>query len=102
MKTQQLQQTAEPGGILYLADCVDALEALPDNSVDCIITDPPYGIGYKSLSRSLVLTTVANDDLGAYSLLDAALAVAWRKLRYDRHVYVFTTWQAFAPMAEVV
>lgn len=26
-------------------DCLEALKTLPDNSVDAVITDPPYGIG---------------------------------------------------------
>ena len=27
---------------LYRGDCLDLLEAIPDNSVDCVWTDPPY------------------------------------------------------------
>jgi len=29
---------------LYNGDCVDKLKELPDNSVDSIVTDPPYGL----------------------------------------------------------
>jgi site-specific DNA-methyltransferase (adenine-specific) len=32
-------------GILYNADCLDMLKQIPDNSVDLVLTDPPYGIG---------------------------------------------------------
>ena len=28
--------------MLHNADCFDVLSALPDNSVDCVLTDPPY------------------------------------------------------------
>lgn len=28
---------------LYNADCFERIKELPDNSIDCIITDPPYG-----------------------------------------------------------
>lgn len=28
---------------LYLGDCLVEMKNIPDNSVDCIITDPPYG-----------------------------------------------------------
>ena len=28
---------------LYLGDCLDVMQQLPDNSIDCIICDPPYG-----------------------------------------------------------
>lgn len=30
---------------LIHADCLDVLRAMPDRSVDCIVTDPPYVIG---------------------------------------------------------
>lgn len=31
---------------LYLGDCLDHMEFMPDNSVDSIVTDPPYGLGF--------------------------------------------------------
>ena len=30
----------------YLGDCLDVLRTLPDNSVDSIVTDPPYGLSF--------------------------------------------------------
>ena len=33
---------------LELGDCLDKLKELPDNSVDSIVTDPPYGISFMS------------------------------------------------------
>ena len=33
---------------LELGDCLDKLKDLPDNSVDSIVTDPPYGISFMS------------------------------------------------------
>lgn len=96
-----LSRVAHPSKLL-LGDCLDVLKQLPDASVDCIVTDPPYGIRYQSRSHSLPLDRMANDDEGAYDLLDKALAIAWHKLKENSHIYVFTTWQAFAPMAEVV
>ena len=32
---------------LYLGDCLDVLRELHDGSVDAVVTDPPYGIGFK-------------------------------------------------------
>lgn len=29
---------------LHLGDCLDSLRAMPDDSVDSIVTDPPYGL----------------------------------------------------------
>lgn len=30
---------------LRLGDCLELMRDLPDGSVDCVVTDPPYGIG---------------------------------------------------------
>ena len=89
METQQIAHAVHVGDILHFADCLDILHTLPDNSVDCILTDPPYGISYQSLSRRLALTTIANDGPAAYALLDNVLAIACPKLKLDSHVYVF-------------
>jgi len=33
---------------LYCGDCIEVMKGLEDNSVDSIVTDPPYGIGFMS------------------------------------------------------
>src|SRR6266852_5729149 len=78
---EQLRATARSQ--LHLGDCLEVLERLPDGSVDCIVTDPPYGINYLSRSHSLPLTRILNDGMEAYSLLDQALAIASRKLKQN-------------------
>jgi len=55
-------------------DCTRVLKRLPDNCVDLVVTDPPYGVRYQdSFGR-----TVANDDdlsrvLGAFTDLHRVL-----------------------------
>jgi site-specific DNA-methyltransferase (adenine-specific) len=31
---------------IFHGDCIDAMRELPENSVDSIVTDPPYGLGF--------------------------------------------------------
>ena len=31
---------------LFLGDCLDVLRAMPDNSLDSVVTDPPYGLAF--------------------------------------------------------
>jgi site-specific DNA-methyltransferase (adenine-specific) len=31
---------------IHVGDCLDTLRAMPDNSVDSIVTDPPYGLSF--------------------------------------------------------
>ena len=44
---------------IYLWDCLDVLKTLPDNSVDSIVTDPPYELGFMWKSRDS--TGIANN-----------------------------------------
>lgn len=38
---------------IHHSDCLDALKAMPDNSVDSIVTDPPYGLSSQRPVESL-------------------------------------------------
>jgi DNA modification methylase len=38
--------------VLHCADCMDVLRSLPDNSVDAIVTDPPYGLSPDGRART--------------------------------------------------
>ena len=49
-------------------DCLEILKEIPDNSVDLIVTDPPYGIAFKS-NRTNHQAEIQNDKLDDYLLL---------------------------------
>ena len=36
----------DDAGILYHGDCLEIMKELKDNSVDAVVTYPPYGIGF--------------------------------------------------------
>lgn len=38
--------------MIYHGDCLEVLKTLPDNSVDLVLTDPPYGIDFQSARRT--------------------------------------------------
>ncbi|UGL60742.1 DNA methylase [Staphylococcus phage vB_SauM-HM01] len=33
---------------IYNEDCLEGMKKIPDNSIDLIVTDPPYLINYKT------------------------------------------------------
>jgi site-specific DNA-methyltransferase (adenine-specific) len=36
------------GATLHHGDCIEVMRSMPDNSVDAVVTDPPYGIRFMS------------------------------------------------------
>ena len=43
---------------ILAGDCIEVMNALPENSVDLIFADPPYNLQLKGVSRKLFLVTV--------------------------------------------
>jgi len=33
---------------IILGDCLEVVKDIPDNSIDLVLTDPPYGLEYRS------------------------------------------------------
>jgi DNA modification methylase len=58
-------ETIAEGVTLYLGDCREILPTLP--KVDAVVTDPPYGIGYKYLSYDDTLDNLENVVINAVS-----------------------------------
>lgn len=58
----------EPGITIYHGDSKEILPKIETMSVDCIVTDPPYGIDYHSAWRSVEKKKdkIANDGLTEY------------------------------------
>ena len=40
------------------ADCLDHLKTLPDNTVDCLVTDPPYGLKFMGKDWDMAVPSV--------------------------------------------
>ena len=78
---------------LYLGDCRVVLRSIPDNSVDLILCDPPFGVKFDENSRNKGYETTYGDfydDLNAVcSLLDKTLMELYRTLKPGGHMYMF-------------
>ncbi|TNV14923.1 site-specific DNA-methyltransferase [Buttiauxella sp. B2] len=70
---------------LYNADCLHVLPSLPDNSIDLIVTDPPYfkvkPDGWDNQWRG---------DADYLAWLDKCLAEFWRVLKPNGSIYLFS------------
>lgn len=47
---------------IHIGDCLEILKTLPDNSVDSIVTDPPYGLSKEPNMAEVLRHWLAGDD----------------------------------------
>jgi len=72
------------GITIYNGDCRDILPTLGEDSVDLLVTDPPYGINFNS---GWSHRSVAGDE--SEDVAREGIALSVRVLKYARHAYVF-------------
>ena len=79
---------------LYHGDCLDILPTLEAGSVDAVITDPPYGIGYASSRTTRMDGSKRTSDsaFGEDVVIGAWLPEMFRICRDDSCLYFFTRW----------
>lgn len=80
------------GITIYHGDCREVLPTLAPDSVDLVLTDPPYGVRYVTSWRlrtdKLVAPIEGDESLNA---LRDSLPVIDRTLLNNRHVYCFSS-----------
>lgn len=85
MNTNTIQQQLPVNAILH-GDCIDVMRNLPANSVDFILTDPPYLVNYRDRDGR----TIHNDSNSDW--LKPAMAQAYRVLKQNRLMLCFYGW----------
>ena len=78
--------------VLYNGDCMNVLEYIDDDSVDLILTDPPYGIAYKSnhykYEWSKRHDAIENDDV-----LFLPVDELWPKIKVTGSMFAFYSYK---------
>lgn len=80
---------------LIEGDCIENIEKLEENSVHCLIIDPPYGIDFQSHHKQLKHNKIKNDKEEAFNLLAKSLELVKNKLIDGSHIYIFTSWKVY-------
>jgi site-specific DNA-methyltransferase (adenine-specific) len=80
---------------LIRGDCVEVLREMPNDCLDLIVTDPPYGIQYLGMRRkgSRQFRRLLNDDNDLRLLTYPEMA---RVLKPDSVAVVFCSWKNYA------
>lgn len=70
-------------------DCLEVMKDIPDKSVDCIITDPPYGMNYQSSRRTATekFKKIENDN--NIDWFPEFIKECYRVLKDNSHIYIF-------------
>ena len=76
---------------IYNEDCLIGMERIPDNSIDLIVTDPPYLVNYKTGYRKdkehRFNNVILNDD--NEDLIKGYIKECYRILKDDSAMYMF-------------
>ena len=77
---------------LYNGDCLEIMDRLVDEGVkvDCILTDPPYGMNFKSNYRKEKYNSIANDN--NLDFIKNYFNRCYALLKEDTHIYCFCSW----------
>jgi site-specific DNA-methyltransferase (adenine-specific) len=78
-------------------DCIEVMKTFPNNCVDLILTDPPYGdnVGYGLNNK-----TIKNNENPLINC--CALVEMYRVLKRNRSCYVFTNWKHYPFLTEFI
>jgi DNA modification methylase len=80
-----VQQNSFTNQILH-GDCIEVMRQMPTNTVDFILTDPPYLVNHRDRTGRTI-----QNDLDE-SWLKPAMAEAYRVLKHDRVAIMFYGW----------
>jgi len=97
MLQSELAKRLKEKGVLdvpdvFHADCLEHLKTMEAESVDLILTDPPYGINIgnaETFGKNTLQKTYADGDFETFDLLDKVFAELNRVLKDDRHTVLF-------------
>lgn len=73
--------------VCYQGDCLEVMKGVKDGSIDLVLTDPPYGMSYKSNHRKDKYDKIKNDE--NLDWLPELSKELFRVSKNNTHLYVF-------------
>jgi len=87
---------------LVCGDAVEELKKLEPLTVDCVVTDPPYGIDFKSVRGAETNDFEQDGKAFALDLLSKTLPELYRVMKEGSHLYVFCSWHNVGAFKKLV
>jgi DNA modification methylase len=82
---------------IYNMDCLEGMKQIEDESIDAIITDPPYNTGMKEKGDNSWLSHFFFDDYSDEeyaNLVNKSCAEYYRILKKNKPLYIFINWKS--------
>jgi len=108
-KTQKaieiIEKVYESNRNIFHGNCIEFIKTIEDKSIDCLITDPPYGVDIQfgaydnQLSRKIENDGNIDDAL---LLLDEVLLEVKSKLKENAHIYIFCNWKIYPQFNAII
>lgn len=109
LKTQKaieiIEKVYENNTNIYNGDCIEYIKTIKDKSIDCLITDPPYGVDIQFGAYDNQLSRKIENDGNiedALVLLDEMLINVKSKLKEDAHIYIFCNWKIYPQFNQII
>ena len=96
-------------------DCLEVINTLEDNSVDCIIADPPFSSGARQTSSMRARKGLVRSDwqekwfgtdnlssLGFLFFMRGVLLSSFQKIKESGHIYLFIDWRNYPLLFQVM
>jgi len=87
---------------IYNDDCRNILKDLPDNSIDCILTDPPYAIDFVSSWKAYNKEDFEDSKNEILPLLKDVCILLQQKCKKDAHLYFFSSWMSYSLFENII
>ena len=77
---------------IYCGDCLNYMKKIPSESIDLIVTDPPYLMDFQSGYRKRKYNKIKNDTVQNEKLISEYFEHSYRILKNDTAIYCFCSW----------
>jgi DNA modification methylase len=108
-KTQKaieiIEKVYESNANIFHGNCIEFIKTIEDKSIDCLITDPPYGVDIQFGAYDNQLSRKIENDGNidnALLLLDTMLHEVKSKLKDNAHIYIFCNWKIYPQFNAII
>jgi len=78
---------------IHLGDCIEYMKTLPNESIDLVVTDPPYGLSFVNNHSLTQFDEILNDDFeDTKPLLEKYFKECFRIMKNNTAIYSFCSW----------